>query len=1212
MRKIFLLFFITLISNNFSAFSFQKEIKKINGVIIDKKTQKPIPYCSVRINNSFKGTYSNRLGEFTINIDSTENNELIFSHINYEETKVVTSNKELKVELLPVINILEEVVLKKTKFVKDNYAIDLVKKSYENLKISSKERKFAEALYRQKSTNNLIYNEFSEIIFNCKYSTDGIDEWSIIEGRYALKKEAVNNKNFTLFTKILKSNQPNTNDLIFLFNPNFEYHYNVRVVKKIKSKKGDVAVVKFMPKSNDIPIFKGEAFIDIKTKNLLRLESFIQDDRLDLVKLGEKESSKKDYNLSYQMNFTQDPDLGVILDYVKVNQEFDYYVDNVKKTRVTSSSSLTFFEHFDKNVVSGIGVKFKRKHSDWNKINKLGYNKEFWENNPIVTRTPIELDVIESFETNSSFESIFINSRNQISLSGKDLKDDELINELFTEIKEYNKVNPIEKIYLHTDKDAYNIGEKLWYSSYSTLGDNYKNLLSSELIYVDLVDKNDNITISQSLKVSDGRSEGMIQIPRELQSGIYTLKGYSNWMKNYDNNFFFNKKITIKGVKPVTKLVKNKLITSNQSDINEKYQLVFFPEGGYLVEDLPVRVAFEAVNSKGIPIQIKGKVFNSNNEYVVGVNSIYKGKGSFYFIPKKGNSYYVKLLDGEIHQLPSVISEGYSMFVNNLDDNSVNIKVQASESLKEKPFYIIAQIENKKIYEGKFEFGGKLIADVEISKNKLPSGVMTVTIFDNDKNARSERVVYINNDDRLSIKLNKRKSKGKINLEIEVLDSNGIPVKTSLSLSVTNSKKYNKNINGSNILTYFLLESETKGKIQDPMFLIDDNKRATKFKLDLIMQVNGWRRIKWEKIKDRTVKKHLFTSGISISGLATLYNLPVKNKEIQIVALSQNKIRTYKVLTNSFGRFKLDNISHQGDIDVVFNLYEKQLLQEGLKIKLDEKDYKISVPVPINNKNILEERLAYYDEAFADKEDDSFFNNDNIKLDEVKIKKRRKRRKEIVKASPSMYDVEPDDTVFTEEMFSANTVIDLLQGIPGVTATNSYVSIRSSTGPPLFVIDGMIQPRDSNLSIESSSDDLVSGAVLRSSSIPTRVSQMSALEIERIEVLKGSSAAIFGLRGAGGVILIYTKNTVIEKNKIKVPRFLIKGSALAKEFYAPKSSKIIEKDKIETVYWNPTIITDDKGKASVEFYDRGVKNLQFVVEGCSIFESIGVAIENFR
>ena len=61
--------------------------------------------------------------------------------------------------------------------------------------------------------------------------------------------------------------------------------------------------------------------------------------------------------------------------------------------------------------------------------------------------------------------------------------------------------------------------------------------------------------------------------------GEYTLRGYTNWMRNANVNFFFQKNIPIANTldRPDTLELKKKDISKNDFSVS------FFPEGGHLL-----------------------------------------------------------------------------------------------------------------------------------------------------------------------------------------------------------------------------------------------------------------------------------------------------------------------------------------------------------------------------------------------------------------------------------------------------------------------------------------------------------------------------------------------------------------------------------------------------------------------------------------------------
>ncbi len=137
------------------------------------------------------------------------------------------------------------------------------------------------------------------------------------------------------------------------------------------------------------------------------------------------------------------------------------------------------------------------------------------------------------------------------------------------------------------------------------------------------------------------------------------------------------------------------------------------------------------------------------------------------------------------------------------------------------------------------------------------------------------------------------------------------------------------------------------------------------------------------------------------------------------------------------------------------------------------------------------------------------------------------------------------ETIATEDISDlangglASTLSGLVNGMsisggdgrPGENATisirgvNSLAAIGSTAQQPLFVIDGYIYPND--IKIGNNTENLGAQAF----------NNLDASEIENISVLKDASAAVYGARGANGVILVTTK-----KGQLGAPRISYNGS----------------------------------------------------------------------
>ncbi|NRF40381.1 carboxypeptidase-like regulatory domain-containing protein [Pedobacter foliorum] len=102
-----------------------------------------------------------------------------------------------------------------------------------------------------------------------------------------------------------------------------------------------------------------------------------------------------------------------------------------------------------------------------------------------------------------------------------------------------------EKVYIHTNKPNYNLGDTLWFKAYITQGS--RNVLSalSGSVYVDLINEKDSMYRSVRLPVADGVASGDLILGDDCLAGIYRIRAYTQWMRNKSPDYFFDKSFAV-------------------------------------------------------------------------------------------------------------------------------------------------------------------------------------------------------------------------------------------------------------------------------------------------------------------------------------------------------------------------------------------------------------------------------------------------------------------------------------------------------------------------------------------------------------------------------------------------------------------------------------------------------------------------------------------
>jgi hypothetical protein len=104
---------------------------------------------------------------------------------------------------------------------------------------------------------------------------------------------------------------------------------------------------------------------------------------------------------------------------------------------------------------------------------------------------------------------------------------------------------PREEIFIHTDREEYIAGEDLWFNTYLVDRQSFNPSLISKIVYFELLNYENRPVVQKRLFIDKGFGPGQIVLPDTLSTGIYTIRAYTNWMKNFLPYNCFVKSINI-------------------------------------------------------------------------------------------------------------------------------------------------------------------------------------------------------------------------------------------------------------------------------------------------------------------------------------------------------------------------------------------------------------------------------------------------------------------------------------------------------------------------------------------------------------------------------------------------------------------------------------------------------------------------------------------
>lgn len=279
-----------------------------------------------------------------------------------------------------------------------------------------------------------------------------------------------------------------------------------------------------------------------------------------------------------------------------------------------------------------------------------------------------------------------------------------------------------------------------------------------------------------------------------------------------------------------------------------RIDLQFFPEGGDLVAGLPTRVAFKAVNEFGKPADVQGEVLDASGAVVAAFTSFHDGMGAFDLTPKAGVQYSARLLKPvetpARFVLPDVQEEGFRLHIARQTDDALQVDVSATRPGKA---FLIATACDEIFFFKEINLPG---SQQQIPTRDLPPGIVRVTLFDADAVEQAERLAFVNRDRGLDIEIKPDRDqylpRDKVRLDVRVRDKQGRPVQGAFSLAVADEKllTYADDKQG-HLLAALLLEQDVRGKIEEPNFYFDRSEPKAAAALDYLLMTQGWRRFAW-------------------------------------------------------------------------------------------------------------------------------------------------------------------------------------------------------------------------------------------------------------------------------------------------------------------------------------------------------------------------------
>ena len=839
-----------------------------------------------------------------------------------------------------------------------------------------------------------------------------------------------------------------------------------------------------------------------------------------------------------------------------------------------------------------------------------------------------------------------------------------------------------EKLYIHTDKDSYLAGETVFMRAFRMDAMTHNPQLYSGILYVEVRNPENQLLDRMQIVNTDSGFQITYKIPPSLSSGRYELVAYTNWMQNFDSDFYFKKSFYIYNaidnnvdanisynpsieenridatltmrsadgepfsgatvdivpysvaVQPTTitrnldaegkasfmlrhdaKITGLEVSFQNKEPLNyRKYfkfpifadsiDVQFLPEGGHLLNGLIQQVAFKAVGADGNGINISGNVQDSLGNTIGFFQSSHLGMGSFIMEPSSGMKYRAEVTteDGRtaMFDLPQVADTGVAVTAS-IRGDMLTCRILGTESFDFNDMYFGFHCRGKSY--GWVPVTGDNAYNLPIAN--LPDGIIHFFITNSEGDVFSERLVFVNKDLYPQVKVTGLKDnygrRDKVDLDLNVLYDDSITLPSEMSVAVidTSSTFWDQT---QNILSYVMLSSDLKGKIENPAYYFDTSIPAMERmrNADFLMMTQGWRRFDIGAIfkGERPEVPYSVELGQNISGnIKPLWRKSTDSGSLLLLGTNPNLgFATFRdVAADENGDFFVKGISYpRGTTFVVQGLQKGK--KTNVEVTIEKQTFKGVARDPLYGRLIYNPEAEVTDSIgkFIQSSGRRYFyeNGERIfAMDEVVV-------------TASTEDPDPERAMYDDVANNSVTGTELVEeGYPDLRSWLEANMVEIRMDETTMEENVYIRNRPARVTVDNfpiqSSDELL---------------RMSMQEIDKIWVIRDpvSYAMVtnnaFSEMDQGGIIVQTKTGLGISsgpRQTLSFFQFTPLGYSKPDAFYSPKydgtdNEKMLY-DERTTVYWNPDLKTGADGKTSISFYTTDVPTgLVMIIQGMSL------------
>lgn len=775
---------------------------------------------------------------------------------------------------------------------------------------------------------------------------------------------------------------------------------------------------------------------------------------------------------------------------------------------------------------------------------------------------------------------------------------------------------PREKAYLHFDNTSYYVGDTIWFKAYVTLAEKQVFSSISRPLYVELVDQAGHVTDKQIIKLSQGEGSGQFVLPQSMLSGYYEVRAYTRWMLAFSDPQYFSRTLPIYQLSHSDQLERSistyelsPSMEKRPEETREKLSLRFFPEGGQLVEGVTSQVAFKAESKNEGNLQLSGTLYTKEGQEITSFETLHDGMGAFEYTPSALPAIAKVNFQGKKYEftLPKALPSGYVLKVGN-NAGAISVTVSCNAATPQDTLAVFISHQGRPHAYQLIHCQANEPQQFTVLSRKLPAGVLQISLLNRAGNTLCDRFVFAS--PRAPLQISPKGLKeiyapyAPIRCELQLNNAIGEPIPGKLSVSIRDAVRSDYMEYDNNIFTDLLLTSDLKGYIHQPGYYFTESSLRKQKELDILLMVHGWR--KYDMTQQIGISPftplQLPESQLVLYGQvkSTILKNKLKDIALSVMVKRDAEIITGQTVTDENGHFSIPLEDFEGSMEAV--IQTRKVGKERNKdasILIDRHFSPATRACGYKELHPEWGNIAHWQQE-AEKFDSLYM--DSIRrvdglylLDEVEIKSKRRRQSTNMatkineQSIDAYYDIRQAVDQLRDNGKVVTTIPEVMEKLNPLfywDRSNDNCTYRQK--PICYIMDNKILSSTEVNMMLTEIDGLASIIISKGTGgVDDEIIQNSKMsDSNDIDVTELDKYSIFYL-------IPLPRHDVLNKHEtaaLGTRQTVMQGYTPALEYYSPayidKELYMDKADKRRTLYWNPTVQTDENGKAVIECYNN--------------------------